>query len=156
MISIKSIADERLDFAFDCVQIVIKSTESHLSAEEQTYTPAARKGLNKGKPTEVAKNYHQYIKSFGMLMLNSGLVAALLFAQGKAKKGDEKGKAYGLIISHLTTRLKNRELITQVDKQAIEELFNKDGSDIRIITREALSFLEDLKRVADARLYNPE
>jgi CRISPR type III-B/RAMP module-associated protein Cmr5 len=156
MIKIKSIADERLDFAFDCVQEVINEAEHYLSKEERTYTPAERKRLDKGKPSELAKYYHQYIKSFGMLMLNSGLVAALLFAQGKANKSDDKAKAYELIILHLTQWLQQREFIGQQGLQAIIELFNKEGSDIRIITRESLSFLEDLKRVADARFYKPE
>lgn len=161
MMIFKSIADERLDFALNCVQEVIKKTESYLSVEERTYTPADRKDLEKGQPAPLAKNYHQYIKSFGMLMLNSGIVAALLFAQGKANKSDEKAEAYRLIIAHLISWLQCRCLISQTPnernkKVAIEELFCKDSSSIRISTREALSFIEDLKRVADARLYKPE
>jgi CRISPR type III-B/RAMP module-associated protein Cmr5 len=158
MIGFKSIADKRLDFALRCLQEVIDETESFLSEEERRETPVARKKLNKGrKPSEVAKNYHQYIKSFGMLMLNSGLVAALLFAQGKANKGDKKAEAYDLIIKHLTEWLQSRGCVSQPSKAAILELYGANSPHhIRQATREALMFLQDLKRVADARLQKPE
>lgn len=175
MIGFKSIADERLDFALACVQKVIGQAEASLSEEERKQTPAARKDLKKGTPSELAKNYHQYIKSFGMLVLNSGLVAALLFAQGKANKGDKKAEAYNLIIEHLTKWLRcsgylekvddeceniqnvqDREKEAQKAKNSIQQLYSKDSPHIRQATREALAFLQDLKRVADARLQKPE
>lgn len=157
MIGFKSIAGKRLDFALARVQEVINQAEASLSEEERRQTPAARKDLKKGTPSEVAKNYHQYIKSFGMLMLNSGLVAALLFAQGKAnKKSDDKAKAYSLIIEHLISWLKERGCVSQHGKAAIKELYGQDSPYIRQATREALAFLQDLKRVADARLQKPE
>lgn len=159
MIGLKNIANDRLKFALTCVQEVInKAEEAFLSEEERLQIPAARKKLNKeNKPSEVAKNYHQYIKSFGMLMLNSGLVAALLFAQGKANKGnDNKAKAYDFIIKHLTEWLQLQNCVSQAGKAGIEELYGKDGADIRQATREALAFLQDLKRVADARFQKPE
>lgn len=158
MIGIKNIADDRLGFALKCVQEVIDLAETFLSEEERKQTPIARKGLGRNNDDiEVAKNYHQYIKSFGMLMLNGGLVAALLFAQGKANKGnDNKAKAYGFIIKHLTEWLQLQNCVSQAGKADIEELYGKDGADIRQATREALAFLQDLKRVADARLQKPE
>ena len=156
MIKFKSIAEQRLDCAFKKVQEVILKEENYLSEEERQMTPAARKTLGKGKPGEAAAAYHQYVKSFAMLVLNSGLVAALLFAQGKANKRDNKGKAYGLIIGHLTAWLQVRGHTSVTDTDAIKELYAKNSADIRPATLEAIRFLEDLKRVADARLYKPD
>ncbi len=152
MIKFKSIAEQRLDCAFKKVQEVIRREENYLSEEERQMTPAARKNLRKGKPGEAAVAYHQYVKSFAMLVLNSGLVAALLFAQGKANKA----KAYGLIIDHVTAWLNKQGHVEAVGTAAIKELYAKDGYQIRPATLEAIRFLEDLKRVADARLYKPE
>lgn len=155
MIRFKSIAEQRLEFAFNCVQEVIaKAEKNYLSAEEQQLTPAARRSLKKGKPEEVAKTYHQYVKSFAMLALNSGLTAALLFAQGKANKGGNEGAAYKLIIKHLTEWLKKQGCVQAIEKDAIISLYQQNSPDIRRATLEALRFLEDLKRVADARLYS--
>lgn len=157
MIKFKSIAEQRLDCAFKKVQEVIRREENYLSEEERQMTPAARKTLGKGKPGEAAAAYHQYVKSFAMLVLNNGLVAALLFAQGKANKRDNKGKAYELIIGHLTAWLQVRGHTSVTDTDAIKELYTKKNSaEIRIATLEAIRFLEDLKRVADARLYKPD
>ncbi len=153
MIRFKSIAEQRLEFAFHCVQEVIAKAENYLSEGEQQLTPAARRSLKKGKPDEVAKTYHQYVKSFAMLALNSGLTAALLFAQGKANKGGNEGAAYKLIIKHLTEWLESRQLVNSTGTIAITCLCQKNSPDIRRATLEALRFLEDLKRVADARLY---
>lgn len=152
MIRFKSIAEQRLEFAFNCVQEVIAKAENYLSLEEQQLTPAARRSLKKGKPDEVAKTYHQYVKSFAMLALNSGLTAALLFAQGKANKGGNEGEAYKWIIKHLTEWLNKQECVQ--DKEPIVALYQQNSSNIRRATLEALRFLEDLKRVADARLYS--
>lgn len=154
MIKFKSIAEQRLDCAFKKVQKVIAQEEGHLSTEESQMIPSARQALKKGKPSETAKNYHQYVKSFAMLVLNSGLVAALLFAHGKSKK--KEGKAYELIINHLTAWLKERSLIATEGTQAIKSLYGKSSHEIRSATLEAIRFLEDLKRVADARLYKPD
>lgn len=155
MIRFKSIAEQRLEFAFNCVQEVIAEAEkNYLSAEERQLTPAARRNLKKGKPDEVAKTYHQYVKSFAMLALNSGLTAALLFAQGKANKGGNEGEAYKLIIKHLTEWLKSRKYVNSAGTPAITCLYQQNSFDIRRATLEALRFLEDLKRVADARLYS--
>ena len=156
MIKFKSIAEQRLDCAFKKVQEVICKEENYLSEEERQMTPAARKTLGKGKPGETAAAYHQYVKSFAMLILNSGLVAALLFAQGKANKKDNKAKAYGLIIDHVTAWLNKQGHAKTSGKDAIKELYAKKGYQIRPATLEAIRFLEDLKRVADARLYKPE
>ena len=156
MIKFKSIAEQRLDCAFKKVQEVILKEENYLSEEERQMTPAARKNLGKGKSGEAAAAYHQYVKSFAMLVLNSGLVAALLFAQGKANKTDSKSRAYELIISHVTAWLKERGLTTTEGKEAIICLYGKLSHEIRPATLEAIRFLEDLKRVADARLYKPD
>lgn len=154
MIRFKSISEQRLEFAFKCVQKVIEETENYLSEEEQKLTPAARRNLKKGAPDEVAKTYHQYVKSFAMLTLNSGLTAALLFAQGKANKGGNEGAAYKLIIKHLTEWLKEQHYVQSTEKEAITSFYQNNSSNIRRATLEALRFLEDLKRVADARLYS--
>lgn len=156
MIRFKSIAEQRLDFAFKKVQKVIAQEEGHLSNEESQMIPSARQALNKGKPGETAKYYHQYVKSFAMLVLNSGLVAALLFAQGKANKGGTKGDAYEFIINHLTAWLKEHNVIATEGIQAIKSLYGKSSHEIRPATLEAIRFLEDLKRVADAGLYKPD
>lgn len=152
MIKFKSIAEQRLDCAFKKVQEVIRKEENYLSEEERQMTPAARKTLGKGKPGEAATAYHQYVKSFAMLVLNSGLVAALLFALGKANKKE----AYGLIIDHVTAWLNKQGHAKTSGKDAIKELYAKKGYQIRPATLEAIRFLEDLKRVADARLYKPD
>ena len=156
MIKFKSIAEQRLDCAFKKVQEVILKEENYLSEEERQMTPAARKTLGKGKPGEAAAAYHQYVKSFAMLVLNSGLVAALLFAHGKVKKEGTKGDAYEFIINHLTAWLKERNVIASEGTHAIKSLYGKSSHEIRSATLEAIRFLEDLKRVADARLYKPD
>ncbi len=152
MIPFKSISDQRLDFAFDCVQKVIESSEKNESTAQ--LTPAARKSLNKDKPEEWAKAYHQYVKSFAMLVLNSGLTAALLFAQGKANKEGDEGTAYKRIIEHLTKWLKEQGCVQGEEKDAIAGLYTQNSPEIRRATLKAVRFLEDLKRVADARLYH--
>ncbi len=182
MIRFKSIAEQRLDFAFEKVQEVVslhtlifkngKNTLELVAAvpdklkndkkfqekllKNQFLIPNSRKkkiGGNKDYD-EIQKNYHQYVKSFAMLVLNSGLVAALLFAHGKSKK--KEGKAYEFIINHLTAWLKERSLIATEGTQAIKSLYGKSSPEIRSATLEAIRFLEDLKRVADARLYKPD
>lgn len=154
MIRFKSISEQRLECAFKCVHTVIAATEKNLSPEEQQLTPTARRNLKKGAPDEVAKTYHQYVKSFAMLVLNSGLTAALLFAQGKVNKDGNEGEAYELIIKHLTEWLKEQGCVQAIEKEAISFLYQQNSPDIRRATLEALRFLEDLKRVADARLYS--
>lgn len=158
MIRFKSIAEQRLDAAFANVQEVIERKGSGLPDDKLRLIPSARKIKDASTEyLEVQKAYHQYVKSFAMLVLNSGLVAALLFAQGKANKRDNKGKAYELIIGHLTAWLQVRGHTSVTDTDAIKELYTKKNSaEIRIATLEAIRFLEDLKRVADARLYKPD
>lgn len=155
MIKFQSITEQRLNFAFNKVQEVIDAGEEYLLQDQKLFIPSKRKELRlKNKPSEIQKNYHQYVKSFAMLILNNGLVSALLFTQGKASKGDQKGKAYELIINHLTTWLKCQGLIGNIDEEGIKELYNNNSNKIRLATLEAIRFMEDLKRVADGRLFN--
>ena len=152
MIRFKSIAEQRLDAAFANVQEVIKRKGNGLSDDKLKFIPSARKNKDASPEyLEVQKTYHQYVKSFAMLVLNSGLVAALLYAQGKANKKE----AYGLIIDHVTAWLNKQGHAKTSGKDAIKELYAKKGYQIRPATLEAIRFLEDLKRVADARLYKP-
>ncbi|MCS6930254.1 MAG: type III-B CRISPR module-associated protein Cmr5 [Saprospiraceae bacterium] len=154
MIRLESIAEQRLRCANNCVQEVIEKAEKHLTQNGRQLTPSARCRLNKGAPEEIANTYHQYVKSFAMLVLNSGLTAALLFTLGKANKEKNEENVYQLIIKHLTKWLNYRGHVQKTGQKAIKCIYEMKSAEIRCATLEAIRFLEDLKRVADARLYH--
>jgi len=127
---LRTLEQDRANFAWDCVKEI------------------------KNLQNETEKKYKSFVKKSSALLLTNGLGNTLAFYQSKFGESAE-GQAYKFLYKHIDGWLKNQQLINQ---DAVQWIKSEDTSSLDVIraTREALAFINWLKRFADAELKGDE
>ena len=112
--------------------------------------------LDRGEIKDISKFQNEYcstVMKLSSLILTNGLGQTLAFLKSKGK--GEKTKPQEMVYQHLQEWLINIDVINwgSVKKgELIERIMLIDSNKYRLVTTEALSFLNWLKRFADAVL----
>ncbi|MBW1987838.1 MAG: type III-B CRISPR module-associated protein Cmr5 [Deltaproteobacteria bacterium] len=111
------------------------------------------------------KTYRSLIRSASADILTSGLGQIMAFYASKGVENGQaqKTKAHGLLLTHITDFLRQRELIgnTSNTSNNFEDFFTSFTQDLpfnlyRLIIKETLGYISWLKRFGEAILPKPE
>jgi len=116
----------RAEFAYKCVEDVIKKSDQ-----------------------KKKKEYQSHVKRIPQMILSNGLGQTLAFIKAKSKKGN----SYDLIYKQLTDYMKSdcTSRISTPDNESdlIEWVISCDSIDYRYITQEVIAFLGWLRRFVE-------
>ncbi|SFI00468.1 CRISPR-associated protein, Cmr5 family [Tindallia magadiensis] len=128
----KDIEMERANTAYDSIMELHKKEESD-----------SKDFLEKTKAS-----YRAYAKKLPMLILNNGFGASIAFVNSKKGKGKAEERAYDFLYKHIQKRLRDTGLADE--KDLMETIVKSKNDDYRQMTKEALAFLNWLRRFAEA------
>src|SRR3990167_2111292 len=121
-----------------------------------SYIDYVNNDLDRGEIKDISKFQNEYcstVMKLSSLILTNGLGQTLAFLKSKGK--GEKKKPQEMVYQHLQEWLINIDVINwgSVKKgELIERIMLIDSNKYRLVTTEALSFLNWLKRFEDAML----
>lgn len=109
---------------------------------------------------EVAEKYRSYVKDLPTLIQTNGLGAALAFIKAKGTKSGDDATAYGLLYDHVSQWLheeKNEYVLAGSESDSddlVELVVAMDSASYRMATREVMTLLNWLRRLAEGVISN--
>ena len=93
------------------------------------------------------KEYRSLVRSFPMMVRNSGLARAVAFLLQKDAEGKKEGKEYNTLYRQIETWLTNTHLIS--DENLKDAIWNADPQTYRLLLHEVMELVFWLKSFAE-------